>query len=56
MTEPQASCHIKGPYYPVGDIDWVCTTHNVNAVLRDPARYGAKDLRRADFVCPKEAS
>ena len=48
------TCHITGPYYPVGDIDWQCETHKVRAVLMDPSRYGAKDLRREDFRCPAD--
>ena len=47
-----SECRIVGPYYPVGDVDWRCTTHGVSADLRDPARYGAGDLRREDFFCP----
>lgn len=47
-------CEIKGPYYPLGDVDWECRTHKVVAVLVDPSRYGASDLRREDFKCPVE--
>jgi hypothetical protein len=47
----QPVCEIKGPYYPVGDVDWECRTHGATAVLVDPSRYGAKDLRRSDFRC-----
>ncbi len=48
------TCHIVGPYFPVGDIDWECRKHKVRAVLMDPSRYGAKDLRREDFRCPMD--
>lgn len=48
------TCHITGPYFPVGDLDWQCKTHKVRAVLMDPSRYGAKDLRREDFRCPAD--
>ena len=24
-----APCKFRGPYLPVGDVDWVCTTHDV---------------------------
>lgn len=47
----QPVCEIKGPYYPVGDLDLECRTHGATAVLVDPSRYGAKDLRRSDFRC-----
>jgi hypothetical protein len=47
----QPACEIKGPYYPIGDVDWECRTHGATAVLVDPSRYGAKDLRRSDFRC-----
>lgn len=46
------NCHIVGPYLPVGDIDWMCDNHKVPAVLAHKERFGAKDLRREDFVCP----
>ena len=49
---PAAGCVIVGPYYPVGDVDWRCITHQVDAVLRDPARYGGRDHRREEFRCP----
>lgn len=49
------SCHIKGPYYPNGDTEWECVTHGVEAVLRDPSRFGTPGLRRADFACPVTA-
>ena len=48
------SCHITGPYYPVGELDWKCEKHKVPAVLMDPSRYGSKDLRREDFRCPAD--
>jgi hypothetical protein len=47
-----SGCRIIGPYYPIGLIDWECATHEVCAVLRDPSRYGADNLRREDFRCP----
>lgn len=47
-------CWIVGPYYPVGDVDWVCRTHQVDVTLRDPSRAGAHDLRRDEFVCQFE--
>ena len=49
-------CHITGPYYPVGDVDWECRKHGEIALLRDPTRYGASDLRREDFVCPQDTA
>lgn len=45
-------CYIVGPYLPVGDVDWMCDNHKVPAVLAHKERFGAKDLRREDFVCP----
>ena len=48
------NCPITGPYYPVGELDWKCEKHKVPAVLMDPSRYGAKDLRREDFRCPAD--
>lgn len=46
---------IKGPYYPVGEVDWRCTCGEL-ASLIDPSRWGASDLRRSDFYCVKEVS
>ena len=46
-------CRFKGPYYPVGDVDWVCVTHNVLLELRDPAAWGLCNIGRADLYCPK---
>lgn len=52
MTDDQPGCNLKGPYYPVGDVDFECRTHGVTAVLRDPARYGAADIRLDEVRCP----
>jgi len=48
------TCHITGPDFNFGDVDWECRVHKVPAVLMDPSRYGAKDLRREDFRCPAD--
>lgn len=49
MTE----CRIVGPYFPLGETEWRCTTHGVDAVLRDPlVLHGTEPFRREDFVCP----
>lgn len=45
-------CEIKGPYFPLGDIDWECKTHNVLAELIDPSKFGGNVFRREDFYCP----
>lgn len=46
-------CDIRGPYYPVGDIDWMCRTHDVVAIIRPEARKFPKgSRRREDFYCP----
>lgn len=45
-------CRIVGPYFPVGDTDWECRTHDVLAELIDPARAGAPDIRKAEMFCP----
>jgi hypothetical protein len=37
--DQQPRCDIKGPYYPVGDVDWECRTHGV---LADAAPGGWK--------------
>jgi hypothetical protein len=52
LVDGASECVIKGPYYPVGDVDFECRTHGVVAVLRDPARYAAADIRRAEMRCP----
>jgi hypothetical protein len=52
-TSREVPCRIVGPYYPIGEVDWMCRTHDVPAVLRDRGRLGAKDLRREDFICPE---
>jgi hypothetical protein len=45
-------CRIVGPYLPAGDVDWMCRTHDVPAILLDASRYGHDGLRREDFRCP----
>lgn len=47
-------CRITGPYLPVGDTDWVCRVHKVDAELRDPTYVPPRggSYRREDFYCP----
>ena len=47
-----AKCRIVGPYLPVGDTEWRCSTHGVDAVLNDPSLHGGDVFRREDFHCP----
>lgn len=44
-----SECKIVGPYMPAGFHEWTCVTHDEPAVLRDPSRWGANNLRRDDF-------
>lgn len=46
MTE----CVIVGPYLPVGETDWRCTTHPEADLIRDPASEG-RQIRREDLTC-----
>lgn len=55
MTE----CKIRGPYLPVGDTEWECVRHEVNARLKEDAQArinaGLLDpngARKSDFYCP----
>lgn len=52
FSSPATDCKIKGPYLPVGDIDWECSTHKIDCELIHARRFGTKDLRREDFFCP----
>jgi hypothetical protein len=54
MRKPLAPfpvCDIRGPYLPVGDTDWYCRAHNVDAELRNPP-YDPKRGGRSQFYCP----
>lgn len=48
----EAGCRLRSPNLPNGDIDWICSTHGVLAVLRDPNLRGLHNLRRQDLACP----
>lgn len=55
MTE----CKIRGPYLPVGDTDWECVRHEVNARLKEEAQarinaglLNPNETRKSDFYCP----
>lgn len=52
MSTPSSPCRIKGPYGTVGDAEWECVTHGVEAELRDQAQFGHPPFRREDFICP----
>lgn len=43
------SCKFKGPYYPVGDIDWVCVTHGADLGRVDPNGPWSK----SNLYCPR---
>jgi len=47
-------CWISGPNYSDGILDWQCRTHEVEAELIDPSKYGSTVFRRSDFYCPVE--
>ena len=46
MTE---ECRKHGPYYPVGDVDWTCSTHN--ALLQYDYSIGGPPSKTS-MVCP----
>lgn len=43
-------CRKRGPYLPLGLVEWECTTHNVELV-RIAGEWGT-NARRDDMVCP----
>lgn len=52
-------CKIRGPYLPVGDVDWECVRHEVNARLKEHAQarihaglLNPNEARKSDFYCP----
>ena len=48
-----SECKIVGPYFPLGETEWRCATHDVDAILRDPViAVLSRPRRREDFVCP----
>lgn len=51
---PEKSCNIVGPYYPIGDTEWMCQTHRRPAELRNPEkdRPAGASRHREDFFCP----
>jgi hypothetical protein len=49
---PTHECAIVGPYLPTGDTEWICQTHQVEAVLIDPAKHGTGQIKRTDMRCP----
>jgi hypothetical protein len=49
----QVPCDIRGPYFPVGQIDWTCRTHHVTAHVRpDVAKRIDGNYTRDEFFCP----
>jgi len=41
-------CKIRGPYYPVGDVDWICETHDSMVELADRS----KPMSKKNARCP----
>lgn len=51
MAQPAyTTCKKRGPYYPVGDVEWECLTHDV-MLVRVGGEWGT-DARRDEMVCP----
>ena len=42
-----SECRIKGPYYPFGDVEWVCVTHGDVVCEMD-----GEQIRRESMRCP----
>lgn len=47
---PDPTCRKRGPYLPVGDVDWVCLTHDVD-LIRVDGGWGTSP-RKQDMLCP----
>ena len=44
------ACRFRGPYLPVGDLEWECLTHGVE--LRRVAGTWGTPAKRSDMACP----
>ena len=51
MQSSITTCTSVGPYYPDGEIDWMCRTHDRVELDRDP-RFAGQDIDAGGWSCP----